>query len=186
LFFFTGEPSKPGGQSSKAAGKKDDENKENKKQAHSPGKADTSAGGAAQAGPGKVVFPTVVTPADYLDSDEEEENKKEKAATGAGKQKTPVAKPAAVGGAAAKPRAACRYGAACYRKNPQHFQVEAHPGDADYAEPEEGGEDDKRPECEYGLGCYRKNPDHKRRYKHTRRPQPKRKAKVGWKFIYCF
>jgi PBZ domain len=132
-----------------------------------------------------VVFPTVITPADFLDSDEEEEEAAKKKAGktpgAASKQKSPASKsPAVGGGAAANPRAACRYGAGCYRKNPRHFQLEAHPGDADYAEPEEGGgEDDKRPECEYGLKCYRKNPDHKKRYKHTRRPQPKRKAKVG-------
>ncbi len=38
-------------------------------------------------------------------------------------------------------------------------------------------DDDERPECEYGVDCYRKNPQHRKDFKHTRRPQPQRRAK---------
>ena len=79
------------------------------------------------------------------------------------------------------PRPSCSYGASCYRKNPVHRREEAHPGDDDYEEHPavdlEENEEDK-PECEYGLECYRKNPQHRRDYKHTRKAQPQRKAKV--------
>ncbi len=134
-----------------------------------------SADNGPASSPGKVVFPTVITPADYLDSDEEEE---EAASKKAPRKKVPAA---AGGGATASGRPACRYGASCYRKNPHHFTKESHPGDADYAAAAGGGgeEDDSRPECEYGTGCYRKNPDHRRRFKHTRKALPKRRAKVS-------
>jgi hypothetical protein len=136
-----------------------------------------SADNGPASSPGKVVFPTVITPADYLDSDEEKEA--EAATKKAPRQKGPAA---AGGGATASGRPACRYGASCYRKNPHHFTKESHPGDADYAAASGGGgggeEDDSRPECEYGTGCYRKNPDHRRRFKHTRKALPKRRAKV--------
>jgi hypothetical protein len=130
--------------------------------------------GPAASSTGKVVFPTVITPADYLDSDEEEEETATKKAL---RQKAAAA---AGGSATASGRPACRYGASCYRKNPHHFTKESHPGDADYAAAASGGdeEDDSRPECEYGTGCYRKNPDHRRRFKHTRKALPKRRAKV--------
>ena len=39
---------------------------------------------------------------------------------------------AAAAAAAASGRASCRFGAGCYRKNPQHKLDEAHPGDEDY------------------------------------------------------
>lgn len=39
------------------------------------------------------------------------------------------------GGASAKPRPACQYGAKCYRKNPQHRIDESHPGDDDHDTP---------------------------------------------------
>ncbi|KAL4639913.1 aprataxin and PNK-like factor isoform X2 [Arapaima gigas] len=70
-------------------------------------------------------------------------------------------------------RASCPYGRSCYRKNPVHFQECSHPGDSDYVEEKEEGdeeEDDGRPECPYGTNCYRKNPQHKKEYKHTTRP----------------
>ena len=75
----------------------------------------------------------------------------------------------------------CRHGASCYRKNPIHLSEYSHPGDADLEsvdEDEDGDEDDNRPECEHGTACYRKNPEHKMNFKHTRVPQPRRKAKV--------
>lgn len=80
----------------------------------------------------------------------------------------------------AAPRGSCAYGSQCYRKNPQHKDEYAHPGDSDYNEDdddEEGGDDDERPECEFGVDCYRKNPQHRKQFRHTRLPQPQRKAK---------
>ena len=186
-----GEPSKAKGQSANPDDSKDDENKENE---HDGGQGNSGAG-EASASTAKVEYPTVITPADYLDSDEEEETpaaskkpdpRKKKSLGGKGSPHTKgVPQTKATGGGGGS-RAACRYGASCYRKNPRHFELEAHPGDADYVEAGDGGEDedDKRPECEYGLGCYRKNPDHRRRYKHTRKPQPTRRAKVNLCFLY--
>ncbi|XP_018024115.1 aprataxin and PNK-like factor [Hyalella azteca] len=76
-------------------------------------------------------------------------------------------------------RKSCRYGGSCYRRNPQHKKDEAHPGDLDYlsAHSDDDGSDGDRPECEFGVDCYRKNPEHRRQYKHTRVPQPQRRAK---------
>ena len=77
-------------------------------------------------------------------------------------------------------RSSCPYGSSCIRKNPVHFQDQAHPGDNDFIElsdqndNENDDENDDRPECEYGTDCYRKNPQHKKDFKHTARP--KRKA----------
>ncbi|GLH03756.1 Aprataxin and PNK-like factor [Gryllus bimaculatus] len=68
-------------------------------------------------------------------------------------------------------RSKCKYGAQCYRKNPQHLQDFSHPGDSDYSTI------DNRPECQYGLACYRKNPLHRQHYKHTKMVQRPRKAK---------
>jgi hypothetical protein len=192
VFFCSGEPSKIKEKTTK--GKKDGEKKPKEGEDNSDdavavgGTSSSPDKGAAVGGkrsadngpassPGKVVFPTVITPADYLDSDEEEEEKT--ASKKAPRQKGPAA--AAGGGATASGRPACRYGASCYRKNPHHFTKESHPGDADYAAAAASGggeEDDSRPECEYGTGCYRKNPDHRRRFKHTRKALPKRRAKV--------
>lgn len=85
-----------------------------------------------------------------------------------------------------RPRPSCAYAKdGCIRKNPQHFQDEAHPGDADYVEATESeavdDNDDERPECEYGLDCYRKNPEHRKEYKHSVKVRPKRKAKENGK-----
>ena len=74
-------------------------------------------------------------------------------------------------------REPCIYGKNCYRKNPIHFHECSHPGDADYFSMDSNsGEDDtdNRPECEYGLQCYRKNQVHRKKFKHTRRINPKR------------
>jgi len=103
-----------------------------------------------------VVYPTVVTAADFEDSDDEEGKK-------------PLGKKKAT-------RPACEYGASCYRKNPVHFKQKSHPGDDDHRMNTEV--DDDRPECEYGLDCFRRNPIHKKNFKHTHKPQPKRKAKA--------
>jgi len=75
----------------------------------------------------------------------------------------------------------CAYGATCYRKNPAHRTEEAHPGDEDFRDPNQAGddEDDGRPECEYGRDCYRKNPEHRKDFKHSVRKA--RKAKVAAK-----
>ncbi|CAL4066048.1 unnamed protein product [Meganyctiphanes norvegica] len=80
----------------------------------------------------------------------------------------------------AAPRGSCQFGSQCYRKNPQHKDEYAHPGDSDYDEDDDedgDGDDDERPECEFGVDCYRKNPHHRKQFKHTRLPQPQRKAK---------
>ncbi|XP_049946167.1 aprataxin and PNK-like factor [Schistocerca serialis cubense] len=66
-------------------------------------------------------------------------------------------------------RVPCKYGSACYRKNPQHFAEFSHPGDPDYK--------DDRPECRYGTECYTKNPLHRQTYKHTKKP-PKKRQRV--------
>jgi len=75
-------------------------------------------------------------------------------------------------------RSSCPFGSGCYRKNPQHRQDEAHPGDDDYKDPAAvDAEDEDKPECEYGTDCYRQNPQHRRDYRHTVKPRPpKRKA----------
>jgi len=39
-------------------------------------------------------------------------------------------------------------------------------------------DDEGKPECEYGVDCYRKNPQHRQDFKHTRKPNPKRRAKA--------
>merc|ERR1712173_341450 len=107
------------------------------------------------------VFPVLVTPNDLIDSDDEDEHEKEnvkhKVKVESGKNLRPT----------------CRFGIACYRKNPVHRFEEAHPGDDDYKDPNEE-EDQDKPECEFGLDCYRKNPAHRKEYNHTRKPQPKR------------
>jgi len=118
--------------------------------------------------PSGFVFPVLIKPEDLQDSDEESPVKKKKQPE-VKKKKESV-------------RPKCPFGEECYRKNPVHFQQESHPGDDDYADggekvEEEGGQQDDRPECEYGVDCYRKNPEHKRDFKHSHRPQPKRKAK---------
>jgi hypothetical protein len=194
FFFYLGEPSKIKEKTTKDVKKKasekvpkEGEDKDSADDAGAVGGTSSSPDKGAVGGkrstdngpassPGKVVFPTVITPADYLDSDEEE---------GTASKKAPRQKgPAAGSGATASGRPACRYGASCYRKNPHHFTKESHPGDADYAAAATGGggeEDDSRPECEYGTGCYRKNPDHRRRFKHTRKALPKRRAKVRYR-----
>ena len=84
-----------------------------------------------------------------------------------------------------QPRTSCPYGPSCYRRNPEHFQEEAHPGDPDYKDPmteeEEAKEADGRPECEYGADCYRRNPEHRKQFKHTHRPglrKPKVKKRL--------
>lgn len=65
----------------------------------------------------------------------------------------------------------------------------AHPGDSDFVDQDNDAEksdgDDDRPECEYGVDCYRANPRHKKEYKHTRQPQPQRRAKRKGLFV-CF
>ncbi len=81
-------------------------------------------------------------------------------------------------------RPSCRYGASCYRKNHHHLEDEAHPGDYDYKDPADEEDDvddpevDDRQECEYGTNCYRKNPQHRRDFKHTHKPNPRRRAKT--------
>ncbi|XP_050300605.1 aprataxin and PNK-like factor [Anthonomus grandis grandis] len=63
----------------------------------------------------------------------------------------------------------CWYGDRCFRRNPNHRQQFAHPGDPDYqSDPE-----DDRPMCPYGASCYRVNPEHRRDYKHLGKPAPK-------------
>jgi len=118
----------------------------------------------------KNAFPTLITKEDMKDSDEEGDDEDKKLARDL---KATAAK--RVPG-----RPHCPFGATCYRKNPIHREEEAHPGDEDYEVDEvepDVDEDDNRPECEYGLNCYRKNPQHKRDFKHTRKPNPKRRAK---------
>jgi len=111
-------------------------------------------------------FPVLVTPEDFQDSDDDEE-KENKA-----KQKKDTKKVEEAS------RPSCPHGASCYRKNPIHFKEEAHPGDPDFKDPDEAASDDERPECEFGTNCYRKNPDHKKNFKHSHKPQPKRRVKA--------
>ncbi|XP_018350312.1 PREDICTED: aprataxin and PNK-like factor isoform X1 [Trachymyrmex septentrionalis] len=68
------------------------------------------------------------------------------------------------------PREKCRYGAQCYRKNPNHKNNYSHPDDLDYDEV------DNREECPYGIKCYRKNAQHKAQFKHTSAPRRRRRA----------
>ncbi|XP_042678722.1 aprataxin and PNK-like factor isoform X1 [Centrocercus urophasianus] len=76
-------------------------------------------------------------------------------------------------------RTPCMYGAACYRRNPVHFQQFSHPNDDDYYETHSVTQDDNdnRPECPYGTACYRKNPQHKLEYKHTVPPVTERRTR---------
>lgn len=76
-------------------------------------------------------------------------------------------------------RKSCQYGSNCYRKNPSHKAQFAHVGDSDYQEEESESEDpdDDRPQCEHGIDCYRTNKKHRKEYRHSRVPQPKRRAK---------
>ncbi|KAL1791081.1 aprataxin and PNK-like factor isoform X1 [Sigmodon hispidus] len=69
-------------------------------------------------------------------------------------------------------RVSCMYGAACYRKNPLHFQHFSHPGNSDYGNVHVTVESvtGDRPECPYGTSCYRKNPQHKMEYRHSALP----------------
>ncbi|CAI8004783.1 Aprataxin and PNK-like factor [Geodia barretti] len=61
-------------------------------------------------------------------------------------------------GGPATPLPPCPYGAACYRKNPAHFQEFSH------------GRVDDRPHCPYGNACYRKNPEHRNQFQHSGPP----------------
>ncbi|CAF1305889.1 unnamed protein product [Adineta steineri] len=59
-------------------------------------------------------------------------------------------------------RRSCRYGRDCYRKNPEHREEFAHPGDRDHREGGSGKE-----KCRYGSQCYRKsNAEHMAKYSH--------------------
>ncbi|CAF1557126.1 unnamed protein product, partial [Adineta steineri] len=59
-------------------------------------------------------------------------------------------------------RRSCRYGRDCYRKNPEHREEFAHPGDRDYREGGSGKE-----KCRYGSQCYRKNnAEHMAKFSH--------------------
>ncbi len=117
----------------------------------------------------KKKFPVLVTKEDFESDDEEEQDDLEKDLKATANKNTEEPK-----------RKCCAYGASCYRKNPQHRLEEAHPGDDDYKsdDDEDDDVDDKRPECEYGVNCYRKNPQHRKDYKHTAKPNPKRRAKT--------
>jgi len=116
---------------------------------------------------GSNVFPVLVAPEDLIDSDEDEQEKENFA------QKLRVENRKDL-------RPSCSFGSSCYRKNPAHKLEEAHPGDDDYKDTsEEVSEDQEKPECEFGTKCYRKNPAHRKEYSHTRKPQPKRVAKVN-------
>ncbi|XP_065337997.1 aprataxin and PNK-like factor [Cloeon dipterum] len=81
-------------------------------------------------------------------------------------------------------RAACAYGASCYRRNPQHKADFSHPGDPDYAAPgpSQGG---PKPHCQYGTSCYRKNPQHKIDFDHSMPPtlpdKPKKQLRAKTK-----
>jgi serine/threonine protein kinase len=60
-------------------------------------------------------------------------------------------------------RISCRYGRECYRKNPQHKEEYAHPGDSDYSETKAH----MKIKCRYGAQCFRKNDkDHMAKYSH--------------------
>jgi len=121
----------------------------------------SSSTGSTKASGSRNVFPVLITPEDLKDSDDEVSPKKKPV-----KDRRPV----------------CPYGEKCYRQNPHHFETQSHPGDPDYAPGDENKDDnDDRPECEYGVDCYRKNPGHRKQYKHTHKPQPKRKAKARTK-----
>jgi aprataxin and PNK-like factor len=119
-------------------------------------------------------FPVLVTASDLVDSDEEPEKENIESGQQIAKKKEKVK----VQGTLKPKKPSCPYGSSCYRKNPAHRLEEAHPGDPDFVSPEEDKDDDDRPECEFGTNCYRKNPAHRRDFKHTVKPQPKRKAKA--------
>ena len=112
----------------------------------------------------KNVFPVLVTPNDFIDSDDEPEKENLKQQNKE-ERNTDL-------------RPSCVFGSSCYRKNPVHRYDEAHPGDDDYRDVGElESEDVERPECEFGTECYRKNPDHRKQFKHSHKPQPRRTAK---------
>lgn len=65
----------------------------------------------------------------------------------------------------------CRYGKACYQKNPAHLAEYDHPW---LREPEE-----KKPTCRYGKSCYNKNPAHLEQYAHPWLDEEEEEKKEG-------
>merc|ERR1712232_75427 len=83
-------------------------------------------------------------------------------------------------------RVRCRYGAQCKRKNTEHFNEFAHPGDADWTDadkevrvpadssaaasttssPAPAPAAKQRPCCRYGSTCYRKGAEHRSTFAH--------------------
>lgn len=113
------------------------------------------------------------TPSKQLESDDETQG-----TSTANRRKAAAATPSPVK-RQKRARRSCQYGSNCYRKNPSHRAQFAHVGDSDYQEEESASEDpdDDRPQCEHGIDCYRTNKKHRKEYRHSRVPQPKRRAK---------
>lgn len=53
-----------------------------------------------------------------------------------------------------------------FRRNPQHRNDMAHPGDPDYRRPEFADPPPGTPACPFGASCYRRNPQHFRQLHH--------------------
>ncbi|XP_064550974.1 aprataxin and PNK-like factor [Drosophila montana] len=63
-------------------------------------------------------------------------------------------------------RPSCRFGIRCYRRNPAHRNIEAHPGDSDYRRPSYPTPPLGTPACQFGNSCYRRNPVHFQQFSH--------------------
>lgn len=63
-------------------------------------------------------------------------------------------------------RASCNYGIRCFRRNPQHRNDMAHPGDPDYRRPDFPPAPPGMPACPFGASCYRRNPQHFVQFNH--------------------
>lgn len=83
---------------------------------------------------------------------------------------TSVAASPAAAAAAAPPvvplRTSCNYGCKCYRRNLQHRNDMAHPGDPDYRRPNYPEAPAGAPDCPFGAQCYRREPNHFRMFCH--------------------
>jgi hypothetical protein len=83
---------------------------------------------------------------------------------------------------ARKQRPMCKYGADCYRRNPDHARNKQHPAGWKPPSAAAASSADARPECRYGSACYRKNPEHAREFQHPagwRPAQPVAKCRYG-------
>lgn len=88
----------------------------------------------------------------------------EEASTSTGAADASLLLPAPVAAVAPPPppptRVSCNYGIRCFRRNAQHRNQMAHPGDADYRRPGFPPAPPGAPACPYAGACYRRNPLH--------------------------